>query len=93
MSSGKEGTSLGTLKEEVRPGKRRSYANKGRGTTVSAKGNSERGGDMLIRELCLPRAAPRAQAWRAVWGRDYANKSFRTFGRQVEKVFREGLRK
>lgn len=66
MSSGKKGTCLGTLKEEVRPGKRRSYANKSRGTTFATKGNSERGGDMLMRELCSPRAAPRALGRRAV---------------------------
>lgn len=90
MSSGKKGTSLGTH-EEVRPGKRRSYANKGRGTTFATKGNSERGGDMLMRELCSPRAAPRALGRRAVWGRGYANKSSHSFGRQVGKIFGEGI--
>lgn len=44
MSSGKKGTNLGTFKEEVRQGKRRSYANKGRERRVPLRGNSERGG-------------------------------------------------
>lgn len=90
MSSGKLGTSLGTLTEEVRPGKRRCYANKGQGTTFAKKGNSDRGGHMLMRELRPPRTAPRALGWWVVWGRGYANKHSHSFGRQVGKLTRGG---
>lgn len=41
MSSSRKDSRLGTLKEEARPVKRRSYANKGRKAELAAKGNSE----------------------------------------------------
>lgn len=54
MSSGRKDSGLGTLKEEARPVKRRSYVNKGRRTEFSAKGNSEWGGVMLMKICAHP---------------------------------------
>lgn len=54
MSSSEKGLCLRALKEEARPGKRRSYANKGRRPAFAKKGNSKWSGRMLIESCAHP---------------------------------------